>query len=348
MKKGFNIVDMGNDVNQAIAEFQQTIPEEVNIYRITDQSVVVDQSVWTFLRELLFAIVAVVIVVMLLLPMRVALVAASTIPITIFISLGLYYAFNIELNTCTLAALIVTLGMIVDNSIVIIDNNLESIGEGRSRWHASIDSTIHFFKSIFSATLAISITFFPFLIVCSGMIQDFVLSFPWTVTIVLGTSLLIATMLVPFMQYFFIRKPLKVKQLLYNEAVCPIEIHLSNDNFIGAPIVAAVMIYVILLSHFRNVKLSTLVALSMLLCLLGAALGLKIQGIDFSVTSVLGLTSLMGIIVRNGIIMIDYAEELRTAEHMSVRGAILCSAGLRRHVGHERCTRRTAIVSAGS
>lgn len=74
---------------------------------------------------MLIAIVAVVIVVMLLLPIRVALVAASTIPITIFISLGLFYAFGIELNTVTLAALIVTLGMIVDNSIVIIDNYLE-------------------------------------------------------------------------------------------------------------------------------------------------------------------------------------------------------------------------------
>lgn len=150
---------------------------------------------------------AVVVVVMLLLPMRVALVAASTIPITIFISLGLFYAFGIELNTVTLAALIVTLGMIVDNSIVIIDSYLEKIGEGMSRWHASIYSATHFFKSIFSATLAISITFFPFLIVIPGMIHDFLLSFPWSILLILGISLLVAMLLVPFMQFWFIRKP---------------------------------------------------------------------------------------------------------------------------------------------
>lgn len=57
--------------------------------------------------------------------MRKRMVASSTIPITIFISLGLFYAFGIELNTVTLAALIVTLGMIVDNSIVIIDFYVE-------------------------------------------------------------------------------------------------------------------------------------------------------------------------------------------------------------------------------
>lgn len=209
MKKGQNIVKMGEAINEEMAEFQKTLPKDVSIYRITDQSKVVDDSVVNFLHELVIAIVAVVIVVMLLLPMKVALVAASTIPISIFISLGLFNAFGIELNTITLAALIVTLGMIVDNSIVIIDNYLEQIGEGKSRWHASIDSTTHFFKSIFSATLAISITFFPFLMVCVGQTKDFLQAFPYAVSIVLGTSLAIAALLVPFMQFFFIRKPLK-------------------------------------------------------------------------------------------------------------------------------------------
>ena len=98
--------------------------------------------------------------------------------------------------------------MIVDNSIVIIDSYLEKIGEGMSRWHVSIFSATHFFKSIFSATLAISITFFPFLIVIPGMIHDFLLSFPWSITLILGISLLVAMLLVPFMQFWFIRKPI--------------------------------------------------------------------------------------------------------------------------------------------
>lgn len=211
MKKGYNLVEMGDEVNEVLDGFQAELPEDVTLFRITDQPKVVGDSVVNFLHELLIAIAAVVIVVMLLLPMRVALVAASTIPITIFISLGLFYAFGIELNTVTLAALIVTLGMIVDNSIVIIDSYLEKLGEGVSRWHASIESTMHFLKSIFSATLAISITFFPFLFTASGMMKDFLLSFPWSITIVLGVSLLVATLLVPFMQFYFIRKPMEQK-----------------------------------------------------------------------------------------------------------------------------------------
>ena len=210
MKQGQDIVAMGKEVNRVLEKFkQEELPSEVNVFRITDQSQVVGDSVLNFLKELVIAIVAVVVVVVLLLPLRVALVAASTIPITIFISLGLLHALDFELNTVSLAALIVTLGMIVDNSIVIIDNYLEKLGEGMSRWRASIESATHFFKSILSATLAISITFFPFLLTTKGMLHDFLQTFPWAITLILGVSLLIATMLVPFLQFWFIREPMQ-------------------------------------------------------------------------------------------------------------------------------------------
>ena len=209
MKKGRSITDMGEAVKKQIADFQQTRPKDVTMFTITDQSQVVHDSVVNFLKELLIAIIAVVVVVLLLMPMRVALVAASTIPVTIFISLGLFYAFGIELNTVTLAALIVTLGMIVDNSIVIIDNYMELLADGMPRWQASIQSANHFFKSILTATLAISITFFPLLLTMTGMFHDFLLLFPWGITIVLIVSLAVAELLTPFLQFYFIREPMR-------------------------------------------------------------------------------------------------------------------------------------------
>ena len=204
MREGNNIVQMGEEVNKVLEEYEKELPDDVSIFRITDQSQVVGDSVTTFLRELLIAIIAVIIVVMLLMPLRVASVAASTIPITIFLSLLVFYACGLELNTVTLAALIATLGMIVDNSIVIIDCYMEKLDSGIDRWTAAIESAKEFFKSILSATLAISITFFPFLITSQGMINDFLQSFPWAITIILFLSLLVAVLLVPYMQYHFI------------------------------------------------------------------------------------------------------------------------------------------------
>lgn len=211
MKQGQSITDMGEQVDAKLAAFEDSLPQDVALFKITDQPKVVGDSVWNFLRELLIAIGAVVVVVLLLMPMKVALVASSTIPISIFISLGLFYAFDIELNTVTLAALIVTLGMIVDNSIVIIDAYVELLGEGVPRWQASIQSASHFFRSILSATLAISVTFFPFLVTMTGTMGDFVRLFPWAVTTILFVSLLVAELVVPFLQYYFIRKPMRTR-----------------------------------------------------------------------------------------------------------------------------------------
>lgn len=208
MKEGHNIVAMGTEVDKVLKDFEKGLPEDVTLFKITDQPVVVNSSVSDFLRELVIAIVAVVVVIMLLLPLQVALIAASTIPITIFISLGLFYAFDIELNTVTLACLILSLGMIVDNSVVIIDDYVELISQGIDHKTATLRAGTEFFKAIFSATLAISITFFPFLLTMTGMFRDFLTDFPWALTIILMISLVVAELLVPFLQYKLIKKPI--------------------------------------------------------------------------------------------------------------------------------------------
>lgn len=208
MKDGNNIVEMGKQVQEQLDAFETEIPEDVSVDKITDQPTVVSSSVSDFLRELVIAIVAVVIVIMLLLPIKVALIAAATIPITIFIALGTFYALGIELNTVTLACLIVSLGMIVDNAVVIIDNYVELISEGVDHATAAYKSAVEFLKAIFSATCAISITFFPFLITLTGMFRDFMNDFPWAITIILFISLCIAEILVPWLQQRFIKKPI--------------------------------------------------------------------------------------------------------------------------------------------
>ena len=229
MKKGQDIVAMGEAVKRQIAEFEVSLPKDITLYNITDQSKVVDDAVKKFLSELAIAVIAVIVVVMLLLPLRTALVAAGTIPITIFISLGLFMACGLELNCITLCVLILSLGMVVDNSIVIIDSYLEKLGAlpqdlpqaeyDRQRREASIDSARHFFRSIFSATLAISVTFFPILFTVTGMPLDFLESFPWAISIVLFTSLLVAELFVPYLQYQFIRNPLKPREKEHNENI---------------------------------------------------------------------------------------------------------------------------------
>lgn len=208
MKDGENIVAMGKAAGKVIDEFAAEMPTDLELFKITDQPTVVNLSVLDFLRELLIAIVAVLVVIMLLLPLKVAFIAALTIPVSIFISLGMFYAFGIELNTVTLACLIVSLGMIVDNSVVIIDEYVDLISDGMPHKQATINAGTMFFRAIVSATLAISITFFPFLVTMTGMFRDFLTFFPWAILLILTVSLIVAELLVPYLQFRLIKKPI--------------------------------------------------------------------------------------------------------------------------------------------
>ena len=94
-------------------------------------------------------------------------------------------------------------------------------------------------------------------------------------------------------------------------------------------VVAALLVmFVLLLYHFGKVSLAVLTLSSAILCIFGAFVGLYVFGLDISITAVLGIVSLIGVIVRNAIMMYEYAEELRHKGY-SVREAAY-EAGMRR------------------
>jgi len=93
--------------------------------------------------------------------------------------------------------------------------------------------------------------------------------------------------------------------------------------------VSIIIIFFILLFQFKKVKLSLLIMSTMLLTLPGAAIGLKLMGYPFSTTAFVGISSLCGLVVRNGIILIDYARLIRGKNKMPIHDAAL-AAGKRR------------------
>ncbi|MDP4208555.1 MAG: efflux RND transporter permease subunit [Bacteroidota bacterium] len=209
MQPGNNIVEYGKDVDKAIGTFQKHCPKDIKVAKISELPKYVDESVSDFMREFLIAIVAVIMVTMILLPMRVAAVAGITVPISVLITLAFLYFFGIELHTVSLAALILVLGMIVDNSIVVIDNHVEKIDHGGSPWHAAIKSAKELVTPIIGATLAIMAAYIPLGFMVPGTAGEFMNTLPIVVTIALVVSIVIALLLVPFLNYVFIKKGLK-------------------------------------------------------------------------------------------------------------------------------------------
>ena len=205
MVPGHNIVAFGAEVDNQLAEAAALLPPDIRFHRITDQPKVVNDSVLSFLRDIVISILVVIVVMLLLFPLRTALVASTGVPVCTAICIGLMYVTGIELNTVTLAALIFVLGMIVDDSVIVIDGYSNQLEKGFSRWYSAVVSTSILFVPMSLATMAISGMFFPMTRIITGPLGEFVQLFPWAVLFALTASIFYATWVTPYLSFRYIR-----------------------------------------------------------------------------------------------------------------------------------------------
>ena len=206
MVPGNNIVAFGKEVDKQLAAAATLLPPDIRFHRITDQPKVVDDSVLSFLRDIVISILVVIAVMLLLFPLRTALVAATGLPVCTAICIGLMYITGIELNTVTLAALIFVLGMIVDDSVIVIDGYTNQLAKHHSRWYSAVVSTSMLFVPMSLATLAICGMFFPMTRIITGPLGEFVQLFPWAVLFALVASIFYASWVTPFLAFRFVRE----------------------------------------------------------------------------------------------------------------------------------------------
>ena len=212
MQANNNIVAFGEKVDEVLEHMEAVLPPDVNLHKITDQPRVVDKSVKSFLKDLVISVAIVILVMLILFPLRTALVSSTGLPVCIAVTIGILYLFGIELNTVTLAALIVVLGMVVDDSVIVIDGYSDLLTHGHSRWYSAAVSTTSLFVPMVLATTSISGMFFPMLGLMTGALADFVKLFPWAIFIALTCSILYAIWVIPYMaSVFIVRKPANAK-----------------------------------------------------------------------------------------------------------------------------------------
>ena len=205
MRPGNNIVSFGEDIDRVVSEVSPKFPDSVTITKISDQPKVVDTSVWAFVRDLVIAMIVVILVMLILFPLKSALIASSGVPICTVAAIAIMYLMGMDLNTVTLAALIVVLGMIVDDSVITMDGYMDNLAKGMSRIEAASSSMKELFVPMLLSTASISIMFFPMLAIMTDYMGDFVRLFPWIITIALAASLLYAVCVVPSLEVKFIK-----------------------------------------------------------------------------------------------------------------------------------------------
>lgn len=205
-----NTVTVVNEVKDLMADLESEV--DGLIVDITlDQGEPIEESVFAMVEKALFGgLIAVLIILVFLRDFRSTLIAIVSIPVSIFVALLLLNWLDITLNIMTLGAITVSIGRVIDDSIVVVENIYRRmhLKEEKLSGRKLIQSaTIEMFKPILSSTLVTIAVFAP-LVFVGGMVGELFLPFALTMSFALLASLAVAVSIVPAMSHSFFKKKL--------------------------------------------------------------------------------------------------------------------------------------------
>lgn len=191
-RSGKNMVEAVEGTMQIIEKAQQNyFPKGLKISYANDQSSRTIAQVDDLVNNIIFGVLLVVIVLMFFLGLRNALFVGIAIPLSMFMSYMILASFGITLNTMVLFALVMGLGMLVDNGIVVVENVYSLMSQGMSRKQAAIEGIGEIAWPIIASTATTLAAFFP-LGLWPGTMGKFMIYFPMTLSVVLFSSLFVA------------------------------------------------------------------------------------------------------------------------------------------------------------
>lgn len=197
-QSGTNTVTVARDINNEIEKLKSEL-KGTNINTVLDQSIFIEEAIKNVaLSAILGGILAVLILYIFLKNIRTTFIIAVSIPISIIFTFILIYFNGITLNLMTLGGLALGVGMLVDNSIVVLENIYRFRELGSSGKDAAIDGTREVGLAITASTLTTVAVFLPIAFV-EGITSVIFKEFALTVTMALGASLLVSLTVVPML-----------------------------------------------------------------------------------------------------------------------------------------------------
>ena len=203
LKEGTNISNVQEKYSPLLASSTEKLPENIDLIVAFDQADYVNRRLGGLGMDFLIAI-ALVFVTLLPLGNRASLIVMVSIPLSLAIGLILMNALGYSLNQLSIVGLVVALGLLVDDSIVVVENIERWIRDGFSKKEAAIKATQQISISVIGCTVTLIIAFLPlvFLPESSG---DFVRSLPMSVIMSVLASLLVSLTIIPFLSTWFLK-----------------------------------------------------------------------------------------------------------------------------------------------
>lgn len=202
-----NVVELGVQVKEKLAQLKPRMPLGMDLDLVIFQPDLVEASVSDATNNLLQTMVVVLVVVMLFLGWRTGLIVGAMVPLTMMVTLIGMSVWGIELHRISIAAIIVALGLLVDNGVVIAEDIQKRLAEGASRLDAVLGTPKSLAIPLLTSSLTTVAAFMP-LVLVSGGSGEFLRSLGQVLALALMASWLIAITVTPVFCYWFLPKKL--------------------------------------------------------------------------------------------------------------------------------------------
>jgi len=204
LKELANVIDLGVAVDATIAHWQKQLPVGLELFRVSSMDGYIEAKIDDFVVNLMQSISIVLLVMLLFLGIRTGMIIASLIPIVTIMTLMIMGMIDVGLNQVTLAALIMALGMLVDNAIVVAESIMVKMERGVAAKQAAVESAGELFMPLLISTLTTSAAFLAFYMSPTTM-GDIVGPIFVVITIALLSSWIIALTVITLFCFLFLK-----------------------------------------------------------------------------------------------------------------------------------------------
>jgi multidrug efflux pump subunit AcrB len=196
-KDNTNIFKVRDGIYGKLAEFERTLPADITLERGFDQSKNVSNRLGQLGEDFAIAI-ALVLLTLLPLGLRAAGVVMISIPLSLAIGVALLYVAGFGLNQLSIAGFVLALGLLVDDSIVVVENIARYVRQGYGRLEAAVAATDQIYLAVLGCTATLVLAFLPLLFLPEGA-GEFIRSLPAAILFTVVASLFVALTIIPFL-----------------------------------------------------------------------------------------------------------------------------------------------------
>lgn len=211
MEDGGNIITLGNELKTAMTSIQSEMTAGLEIHQVSDQPKVVEESIDDFVSTLREAVIIVLAVSFLSLGLRTGMVVAGCIPLVLAAVFCGMYIFGIDLHKVSLGALIISLGLLVDDAIIAVEQMSVQLERGHSRFDAACHAFRATAKPMLTGTLITCAGFIP-VSFSKGMAAEFCSSLFPVIGMALVISWIVSVMIAPLFGYYLIKPATKTDE----------------------------------------------------------------------------------------------------------------------------------------